>query len=259
MEIDWITVSAQVVNFLVLVYLLKRFLYGPVVAAMDRREQRIAGRLEDAREREAAAEEAQREYRDRHEALEEQRRERLEDARREAEEERRRLIEEAREAAQRQREQWQQELEREREEVLERARRTIARSAAEVAERTLGDLAGQRLESRMVERFAERLQAMDEDEREALGSGGEKIRVVTAFEPSEEDASRIEAALDELVPGHGETTVEQDPELIAGIVLRVGDRKLDWSVRRYLDTLDRRVEQALADRGGERAAAAGGD
>jgi F0F1-type ATP synthase delta subunit len=53
--------------------------------------------------------------------------------------------------------------------------------------------------------------------------------------------------------------VERDPELIAGIVLRVGDRKLDWSVRRYLDTLDRRVAQALADRGGERAAAGGGD
>jgi len=55
MNIDWLTVAAQVVNFLILVYLLKRFLYKPVIAAMDRREARIRDRLEKAREREQEA------------------------------------------------------------------------------------------------------------------------------------------------------------------------------------------------------------
>ncbi|MGD2084514.1 MAG: F0F1 ATP synthase subunit delta [Chromatiales bacterium] len=252
MQIDWITVSAQIVNFLVLVYLLKRFLYGPVVAAMDRREARIAGRLDEARQREEAAERAARDYRDRCEELEQQRRERLEAVRREADEERRRLIAEAREDAERRREQWRQELERERAEVLDRARRAIALSAAEVAERTLRDLAGQRIESRVVERFIERLRSMDSEEREALKSGGEeRIRVLTALESSEEDAARIRQALDDLVPGHGEVAIEQDPDLICGIVLRLGDCKLDWSVHRYLETLEQRVEQALTERGGD--------
>ena len=35
MLIDWFTVAAQVVNFLVLMWLLKRFLYKPIVYAID--------------------------------------------------------------------------------------------------------------------------------------------------------------------------------------------------------------------------------
>jgi F-type H+-transporting ATPase subunit b len=42
MLIDGFTIVAQMVNFLVLVLLLQRFLYGPVVRAMEERETRIA-------------------------------------------------------------------------------------------------------------------------------------------------------------------------------------------------------------------------
>ena len=47
MDVDWITVAAQIANFLVLVWLLKRFLYGPVILAMDERDARIAGELRE--------------------------------------------------------------------------------------------------------------------------------------------------------------------------------------------------------------------
>ena len=56
MTIDWLTVGAQVLNFLVLVYLLKRFLYGPVVRAMARREEAIAERQREAQQRKEDAE-----------------------------------------------------------------------------------------------------------------------------------------------------------------------------------------------------------
>ena len=53
MLIDWFTVCAQIVNFLVLVALLKHFLYGPILRAMDAREQTIAGRLAEAQQKAA--------------------------------------------------------------------------------------------------------------------------------------------------------------------------------------------------------------
>ena len=70
MELDWVTVSAQVVNFLVLIGLLKRFLYGPIVDAMDRRERHIAERLDEAMAREREAEGEARRHRDALEKLE---------------------------------------------------------------------------------------------------------------------------------------------------------------------------------------------
>ena len=42
MLIDGFTVGAQVLNFLILVWLMKRFLYQPILDAIDAREQRIA-------------------------------------------------------------------------------------------------------------------------------------------------------------------------------------------------------------------------
>ena len=54
MLINWFTVAAQIVNFLILVALLKRFLYGPIVAAMSAREGRIAAQLTEAQRKKAA-------------------------------------------------------------------------------------------------------------------------------------------------------------------------------------------------------------
>ena len=45
MLIDWFTVVAQIVNFLVLVALMKHFLYGRLLRAIDEREAGIAARL----------------------------------------------------------------------------------------------------------------------------------------------------------------------------------------------------------------------
>ena len=42
MLIDWFTVGAQLLNFLILVCLMKRFLYQPVLDAIAAREQKIA-------------------------------------------------------------------------------------------------------------------------------------------------------------------------------------------------------------------------
>src|SRR5690554_8014709 len=50
MSIDWITVAAQLANFLLLVWLLKRFLYRPILKGIDAREAEIAKRLAAAKE-----------------------------------------------------------------------------------------------------------------------------------------------------------------------------------------------------------------
>jgi F-type H+-transporting ATPase subunit b len=55
MLIDWFTVGAQALNFLILVWLLKRFLYKPILDAIDAREKGIAAELADAAAKQAEA------------------------------------------------------------------------------------------------------------------------------------------------------------------------------------------------------------
>jgi F-type H+-transporting ATPase subunit b len=99
MLIDWFTVGAQVVNFLILVWLLKRFLYKPILHAIDERERRIAKELADADTRKTEAEKERDEFQKRNDEFDEQREELLSKAKGEARAESQRLLEESRLAA----------------------------------------------------------------------------------------------------------------------------------------------------------------
>lgn len=251
MDIDWITVAAQVVNFLILVYLLKRFLYGPIIRAMDRREERITKRLQDASEREDEAEERAQEYREKREALEEEREQRLEEAREEAEQERKQRVEEARDEIEALKQEWRDEVEREKSEFLESVRKQAFQEVTRIVRRILDDLAGRDLEHEIVRVFNKRLQDMDDDTRDALREGDDRIEVVTAFELDEDDRSRLSETLQETVGKKRDIEFTQSDELRCGIALRAGGRKISWSVGDYLDALDERIQETLQLRNGK--------
>src|ERR1700681_4243264 len=99
MLIDWFTVVAQAVNFLILVWLLRRFLYRPVLAAIETREKKIASQLEDAAARQAQAQKEGEDFRRQSEALDKQREELLGKATNDANAERQRLLDSARKDA----------------------------------------------------------------------------------------------------------------------------------------------------------------
>ena len=127
MLINWFTVVAQIVNFLILVALLKIFLYDRIIAAMDRREQRIQSRLETAEEKRAEAERERRTYEGRRREMEAKRDEMLKSAREEAEEKREALIGAAREEAEALQKRWRESLEADQEAFLRELREQAGR------------------------------------------------------------------------------------------------------------------------------------
>jgi len=71
--IDWFTVGAQALNFVILVWLMKRFLYRPILDGIDAREQRIAAELADADRRKAEAQTERSDFQHKNEELDRQR------------------------------------------------------------------------------------------------------------------------------------------------------------------------------------------
>jgi F-type H+-transporting ATPase subunit gamma len=149
MQIDWLTVAAQIVNFLVLVWLLRRFLYGPITAAMNRREQRIAAKLAEADQRRAEAETAAETYREAERDLERRTDRLLADARKMAETERHDLERTARREVQELRQAWERKLDDEKTVFLGDVRRQLLDHAFALARHTIDDLADRRLEEQM--------------------------------------------------------------------------------------------------------------
>lgn len=244
MQIDWLTVGAQVVNFLILVVLLRRFLYRPVLAAMDRREQRIAAALQEAERREREAEARGQALAAAGADLERQRHALLAGARDDADAERRRLLDEVRAEVERQRTHVRVQLEQEWDDQRHALTGRLAAAATDATRRALSDLADADLEHAIARTFCHRLAALDEATRAAVADAAAGQAVVsTTFEPDPATARLVADAVREHLGR--EATFVQAHDLVAGIEVRVGGWKLSWTVAEYLRDLETELERTV--------------
>jgi F-type H+-transporting ATPase subunit b len=260
MLIDWFTVLAQTVNFLILVWLLKRFLYKPVLAAVDAREAKIAATLKDAATKKAEAASERDSFQSKSTAIEAQRAQMLRKATDEASAERQRLLVAARADADALRTKLTDDVKNER---IELNREIVARTREEVlavVRKTLSDLADTSLEDRIVEVFIHRLHDLHGDPNTPLANdapaAAAPVCVRSAFELGAAARSSIEAAIGEWLRANNKPTFETAPGLVSGIELIVGGRKLAWSITDYLDSLSERVASLLEPKAKAVAAAA---
>jgi F-type H+-transporting ATPase subunit b len=243
MAIDAFTLIAQIVNFLILLFLLRAFLFRPVQRVMAERERRIADEHAAAERARAEAETAAEELRAEQEELKRARRERLAELEREVERARGERLGEVRAEADAARTAWRDDLARARRDAADELRRRAPAVLTEALRQGWRELADEDLEARALTTFAQRLRALDDDTRRALAeaAGRGPLRIATAFEPSEAQRTELLQALDDALGKGGEVEAdfERDPELLAGVTLRAGDRRVGWSVRHQVDALQR--------------------
>lgn len=246
MSIDWITVAAQVVNFLVLIWLLKRFLYRPILDGIDAREQEIAERMAEAARVQAAAEAAKADYKTQVDSLRAGREGVLGEAREAAEAERIALLAEAREQMIREQadraEQQAEEAQRYRMDL----HRDGAKALLSLTRKALKDLADETLEARIVAHAGTRLTVIADELRQATGESPQALALTR--EPLPETArERLKAEIATLIPGIT-VTFRSDPAQAPGLILQLGGAQVEWTVDSYIDGLD----ALLADAGHER-------
>lgn len=236
---DWFTIIAQIVNFLILVLLLKRFLYGPIVRAMDAREARIAenlARAEKARQeamaREARAREAE------HSAVL-RRAEQMAEARKEVDTWRERTLAEARIEVGRLRKTWLDDLDEEREAFLEQLKRRIAEQVVAIGNKVLRDLAHADLQEEVFRVFLDRLVS----EKTILPSSetGEPVRIRSGFQITADMEATLRRRIAPLLPEETAMRLEMDEKMGIGIEWVSGDRKISWTLERYLEGLEQRI------------------
>lgn len=249
MLIDWFTVGAQTLNFLILVWLMKRFLYKPILDAIDTREKRIAAELADADTKKAEAERERDEFQHKNEEFDQQHAARLSEMTETVKVERQRLFEEARQAA--------DALNAKRREALTNDARNLNQSITRraqqevfaIARKTLTDLATVSLEERVSEVFTRRLREMDDEAKtimgEALKSTSEPAFVRSAFELPAAQRAAIQNALNETFSAEIQLRFETAPDLISGIELTSKGQKLAWSIADYLLSLEKAVSEIL--------------
>ena len=256
MTIDWFTFTAQILNFLLLIWLLKRFLYGPIVNAMDQREARIAERLTEAAEAKDAATGRENEYREKLDDLATAREELLATAGRDVETWRVEHLRKAKVEVDGARTEWHRTLSREKQSLLRQLQLDVADHATDVSRHLLRELADERLQSQIVSRFLKLLVDSDSETHQLLTAAHHEraIQIETSHELSAPDRSRVAAAIEQITATDLEIEFRESAELICGIELRAPGCKLAWSIREFLaevesdliDAIDEAIPAAAA-------------
>ncbi len=252
MLIDWFTVAAQVVNFLILVWLLKRFLYHPILDAIDAREKKIANALADADAKKTEAQKERDEFQHKNEAFEQQRATLMDQVTEEAKVERQRLLDEARQAADAFSAKRQETLRNDAHNLNQAISLRTRQEVFAIARKALTDLAAVSLEERLADVFTRRLRDMDDSSKkslsEALKTASEPVRVRSAFDLPAAQRTTIQNALNETFSSDISIRFETAPDLISGIELATDGHKLAWSISDYLASLEKGVDELLTEK-----------
>jgi len=227
LELNWTTFILEIVNFLVLVWLLKHFLYVPVKKVVERRRAGIEEHMEKAKQIQQEAETLRSQYENRLDDWESERQEARQRLQRELDSERKRLFDEL-----------QQELaaEKKKNEVL--AEREIAEHrrecelqalemGGEFVSRLLEGVASAEMEQRLIDLLLDELKVLPPAQRDALqekerGDRKLKIAVVSAYPLEDKYKTRLRERFEDLLTGPLAFEWHEDRKLIAGVRITVG-------------------------------------
>jgi F-type H+-transporting ATPase subunit b len=270
MLIDWFTVGAQAVNFLILVWLMKRFLYKPILNAIDAREKKVAAELTDADAKRAEALKERDQFQQKNDEFDRQRLELMNKAQDDAKAEREKLLEEARQAAEQLRVKSKERFAIDAENLKQSISHRTQQEVFAIARKTLSDLASASLEEQVTATFIRRISEIDGSARASLvasftsgsnsgfasapTSGSVSIpissssysssysaTVRSAFELSPEQRAAIEAALNQALSLQLQLNFQTAPELISGIELVANGQSIAWNISDYLKAMEKAV------------------
>jgi F-type H+-transporting ATPase subunit b len=249
MLVNWFTVAAQALNFIVLVWLMKRFLYRPILDAIDTRERRITTELAEADRKKAEAEQALDEFQAKTATFDREREACFKRMTEEVETERLRLLAEARKDAEADGAKHREALISETKALERTIGLRVQDEVFNISRKALWDLSGASLEERMVEVFAKHLGEIDEPTKAALSKvleadAGPAI-ARSAFDLSEDQKGVIQEALKDALAGEVPLRFETNPELIGGISLSLDGHKVSWTIADYITALEEGVDDFL--------------
>ncbi len=235
MELNWSTFLLEILNFLVLVWILKRFLYRPVLDVIARRRAAIENKLAEAEQLHTDADALKDQYENRLSSWQQERQQAMDKLRHEIEANRLQQLGDLKQELAQEEEKIRVAGARKEKQLQREIEQRALHQAAEFASRLLAEAAGPELENRLLDLLLDGLGTMPADQVSALGSKWgelpEHILVSSAYALAGDKRHRLEDTLNRVtglsVPVH----YEQDAKLLAGLNITIGAWVLQLNVR----------------------------
>jgi F-type H+-transporting ATPase subunit b len=243
MSFSWSTFALQAVNFVILVWLLKRFLFKPVSAIVTRRKEEIAHGMAEASAERQKALGLQRDLQAQRAGIEAERQKALQELRAQLAVERKSMLDETRAAADKIRIQATAQLAEERSAAEQDLYSRTIELAVNLAQRLLAELAIAPVAQAFLTRVLEYLDRLPADDRGALVSqlATNSLLVMTAHPLDARTQAQWREQLGKRIGPTGTIEFKSDPSLIAGVEITFPNAILRFSWRDTLNAIAKQM------------------
>jgi F-type H+-transporting ATPase subunit b len=232
----------QVINFVVLLFILKKLLYKPVKEIMEKRRGLIEKTIGDAeRTKKEALElkEQQQQEVNRLKALQPQM---IENVKKEAAEERKKLLIEAKEEAVKMIEKEKSLFEIEKKKSENALRDNTIEAVSVFASNLLKDISDEDLNKSVYRKVLRELERISPNMK-TIEDGSPSIDLVSAYPLEEEELMQLEKILEQHLLKKMSINTNVDRSLIAGLKIKLNDRVYDFSLKGQIDSLASRLRE----------------
>lgn len=246
MQISWFEIIAQIINFFIILFILQKLLYKPVMNAMEKRQERIQKSQIEADEKMKEANELIYRYERKIEDIQKEKREILDEARSEATKKKESLLQEYQTEAENKRNAYLKEIEDEKENFIDRLRKNIGESAVRIASHILNEISSKELENEVFDTFILSLRNLKQDiPDEKVLSSEEHAEVLSSRALSAAEKKTVEDSLRDQIKNLKAVGYQTDPDLILGHELSLETYTVHASIRNYLDEIERDIIRGL--------------
>lgn len=234
MELNWSTFILEIINFGVLLWILRHFLYRPVLAIIERRRQKINDAVEQAKQDREKAESLLAEYNNRLEDWQREREKALEKLQQELSANRAGQLEKLQRELAGEREKARVAAQREQQSLQQAAEKAALRQGSEFAARLLAPLADKSLEAALVKLFVSELESLSDEARAQIRAGSsmqDTVEVASAWALDEDQKQALQQALGQVLQNSPTLAFQRDASLLAGLRVVVGGMVLGANLR----------------------------
>lgn len=238
MELNWSTFILEIINFLILVWLLKHFFYKPVMDIITRRKQTIQDSLDKADAVRVESESLKSQYENRLEDWEKEKAKARVDLHREIEAERKQAMDNLAQSIQQEKEKSKVLIQRQQDNAAQKNKMLAIEQSLAFSTHLLSRLANQDLESAIIRLVLEDLENLSSGQREELQKActgtKEPVHISSAHVIDEVTRVAIKDALSKILKQSVEAEFKQAPSLLAGLHIDIGSWNLQASLQEEL-------------------------
>lgn len=246
MNINWFEIVAQMINFLILLFLLNKLFYKPVIKAMEERQERIFKEQNEAEEKMNDANELVATYEDKMAEIDKKEKNILENAKQEALEKKEELIEDYKNEAQKKGNDFLNEIEEEKDDFLKELRFSLGKNAISVATNILSILSEEELKEKVFQSFINKIESMDQEMlKNELPSENKELLLISSEDIPEAQRKKLEKKIKEKIGDFKNISYTVEKDLILGYELNLDTITVHTNIKKYLDEAEKNVVKAL--------------